>query len=479
MNHKLALTGSLLMALAVPAAVLATSPSPTALPPDRASGSPAAVTSPAELLWTATGDGDGMNFPASIVLDPQGRLWVADAGNSRFAIFTPDGTFVEYWGSKGKGDGQFNLTYASGNPNGSIAFEPDGSFFVLDAANRRVQHFDKDRKFLNSWGGFGTGPGQYNDAIGIAIDSQGLVHLLDDGRDVVETYDQDGTVLGSFSPGLPGPNTADSLALDAQGNAYVSACCSAGNGVRKFDPKGTLVTTIGAGSSGPGRFADSPVGMAIDSAGRLFVTDGPTGSADKVLVFDADGSYLSSFASPGSGPGQIGFAWGVALDGQGNVYVVDAGGNRLEKFRLLPPLAPSASASAAASPAALLPEGRYATAPLTQAMIRAAVTAAGYDPGPVQSTPKSTVFTLSFDSGRLRVYGSDDGGPIQLGWDGTYEVVDDHTLAAHDAISNITYDFKLNGDVLTMRMVSDSLQDPGELSAQAGIYDTAPFTRLP
>ncbi len=51
--------------------------------------------------------------------------------------------------------------------------------------------------------------------------------------------------------------------------------------------------------------------------------------------------------------------------------------------------------------------------------------AAGYDPDQWATTAKSTVFTLSFDSGRLTAYGADDGGVIYHLWDGTYHVVDD------------------------------------------------------
>ena len=322
-------------------------PSPVATVPSASvTSSPFAGAAPVEFLWSAAGGAEGMDFPSSVAFDPEGRLWVADTGHGRFAIFTSDGTFVEYWGEPGKGDGQFNLQQSNGNPNGGIAFAPDGSFYILDVGNRRVQHFDRDRQFLGSWGGFGTGPGQYNDAIGIAVDDKGVVHVLDDGRDVVETYDMDGKVLGSFSPHV-GRDGANSLALDGQGNIYVSACCDAGNEVRKFDAGGTLLTTIGSSGTGPGRYEDQPTGMAIDAAGRLFVTQGPTGSDDRVLMFDADGSFLASFGSPGSGPGQIGFAWGVALDGQGNVYVadagavVDAGPNEVHKFRLLPPFVPA------------------------------------------------------------------------------------------------------------------------------------------
>lgn len=442
---------------------------PSGETPSAAPGSPAAVVaSSAEFLWSATGGADGMNFPASLAFDPEGRVWVADTANGRFAIFMPDGTFVEYWGTKGKGDGEFNLQQPNGNPNGQVAFAPDGSFYVLDAGNRRVQHFGRDRTFLGSWGGFGTDPGQYNDLIGIAVDAQGMVHVLDDGRDVVETYDPDGKVLGSFSPHLAGPNSANSMTLDPQGNVYISACCAAGNRIIKFDPNGTVSSTIGA--------AGQPNAMTVDGDGRLFVTGGSTPSDNQVLVFDTDGTLLASFGSPGSGLGQLGFAWGVILDGEGNVYVADADPSRLEKFRLIPPFGPG---SAGPSPAALVPEGRYATAPVTPDQIRSAITAAGYDATQWETTAKSSVFTLDFDSGRLHIYMSDDGGPVQVGWNGTYEVVDQHTLVARDDISTITYDYSLVGDVLTLRMVSDTLQDPGELAAQSGIYDTAPFTRLP
>ncbi len=205
-----------------------------------------------------------------------------------------------------------------------------------------MQHFDKGRAFLGAWGGFGLAPGEYSNPIGLAVDARGLVYVLDDVRDVVETYDAEGHVLGSYDAHpdtASGFNTANSLALDTLGAAYISDCCSAGNQVKKLDPSGSLVATIGSEGTGPGQFSDQPGSMAIDPDGRLFVTQGPTGSGDKVLVFDADGTFLSSFGEPGAGDGQVGFATGVILDGQGNLYVADAGGNRVQKYRLLAPLA--------------------------------------------------------------------------------------------------------------------------------------------
>src|SRR5262245_26647362 len=118
----------------VGATILATLVSATASAQSPGSTSPAAL-SIAD-AWTATGGPDGMAFPNDMAIDPDGRLWVADTGNDRFTILEPDGTFVETWGSRGSGDGEFRLERANGDGYGAIEFAPDGSFYVLDVGNR-------------------------------------------------------------------------------------------------------------------------------------------------------------------------------------------------------------------------------------------------------------------------------------------------------------------------------------------------------
>jgi hypothetical protein len=314
-----------------------------------AGGAPTTVASPAEYLWSATGPADDpMSFSRSsyatgsgpIAIDPTCRIWVADTANDRFAIFDQSGAFVEYWQPADDAAGKFDLANAYGDGLGTVAFAPDGSFYVLDQGNNRVQHFDKNRKHLGSWNGSGTDAGRFKDAGGLAVDAKGVVYVLDDARDVVETYDKDGHVLTSFSPHLPGALTTNGMKLDAQGDIYVVACCEAGNEVRKFDPQGRLLAKIGSiGGAGVTQIA----GVAIDAAGRVYtLPSGPGASGDVVHVFDKDGNPVASFGSTGSGDGQFGPGWvfGIALDGQGNVYLTDPGKNRLEKFRLLPPIAP-------------------------------------------------------------------------------------------------------------------------------------------
>ena len=320
-----------------PSSSAATSTSSTTSPSSGASQSPA------DLIWTATTP-KGDLIPTGIVADPSGRLWVADPYHDRFAIFTTDGTFVEFWGGPGKGPGEFDLTRTNGDGYGAIAFEPDGSFFVLDAGNLRVQKFDAQRTFVKTWGGFGSEPNQYQDPVGIAVGPDGRLHVLDDVRGVVETYDPEGKVLGSFdafkSNGGGAFNGANSLAVDAAGNLYVSAVDP--NEVRRFDPNGKLTLTYGAPGSGAGAFADQAGSMSIDGAGRLYVTQGGHGRGDHlgVLVFSPDGRYLGGWGSVGSADGQTTFPTGILVDDRGDVYVGDAGSlpefggeSRIQKFR--------------------------------------------------------------------------------------------------------------------------------------------------
>ena len=279
-----------------------------------------------------------MGSGGPIDVDPEGRVWVADTAHDRFAIFDSAGAFIEYWGSVGSSDGRFHLRLTSGSPFGAVAFAPDGTFYVLDAGNHRVQQFDRERHFVRSWKVFRAGGTLFQQPSGIATGADGTVYVLRDGGDVVERYDSDGVVLGSFSLGLSEVGSTTGMAVDAQGDVYVAICCRVADEIRKYDPTGVQVATIGHHD---GITAEQWSAIRVASDGRLFATRGPFATHDKVYVFDTDGAPLTSFGAPGSSDGQ--FAWGypsgIALTDD-SVYLTDVGAQRLEKFKLLPPLAP-------------------------------------------------------------------------------------------------------------------------------------------
>ncbi|RDJ93000.1 hypothetical protein B4Q13_24965, partial [Lacticaseibacillus rhamnosus] len=99
-------------------------------------------------------------------------------------------------------------------PTHKPAFAPDGVFYVLDAGNHRVQEFDRDRRFVRAWSVFRTGDTLFQEPTGIATGASGIVYVLRDGGDIVERYDSEGVVLGSFSLGLSEVNSTTGMAVD-------------------------------------------------------------------------------------------------------------------------------------------------------------------------------------------------------------------------------------------------------------------------
>ncbi len=264
--------------------------------PSTAAATPAARSA----TWTRPSPGrptppDGA-IPWGLTQAPDGRFWAAEGFDDRFAIYTADGEFVERWGASGSAAGEFKLQRSNGDPYGMVEFAPDGSFYVLDPGNRRVQHFDADRQFIEMWGGFGSDPGQFNDPISLAVDDEGVVYVLDDVRGVIEWYDPHGAVLGSvpaFPPEIRSNDGANQLALGPDGHFFVSVVRP--NVVAELDRDGTLVRFYGAAGE-PGAFNEQPNRVAFDSADRVYVTQGPRrGDAPGLLVFEADGTYLGGF----------------------------------------------------------------------------------------------------------------------------------------------------------------------------------------
>ena len=80
--------------------------------------------------------------------------------------------FVNKWGFFGGGNGQFIFPQSG-------AVDSSGSVYVADTVNHRIQEFRADGTFVGTWGGFGGGDGQFNDPRGVAVDEEGNVYVAD------------------------------------------------------------------------------------------------------------------------------------------------------------------------------------------------------------------------------------------------------------------------------------------------------------
>jgi hypothetical protein len=178
--------------------------------------SPAADLPQLELLWQAGGPEPETPGTMAMDIDPvTGDIWVAVAHDDKFWIMSPDGEYKETWGETGSGPGQFRFEDpAQADPwaSGAIAFAPDGSFYVGDLGNYRIQHFDAERNYVGEWGTFGHGDGQFSQIVYVDTDGE-TVFVGDCDRWDTQAFDADGSFLRSFGGDMAycAPN------LDGQG----------------------------------------------------------------------------------------------------------------------------------------------------------------------------------------------------------------------------------------------------------------------
>lgn len=116
---------------------------------------------------TLTTPGD-FSKPTNIAIDDEGSIYVTDTLNNRVEVFDADGKFVREFGKAGDAPGDF------ARPKG-IAIDSDGHVWVADAMLSRIQIFTKQGKFLLAFGSFGPLPGEFQALTGLAIDKNNRV----------------------------------------------------------------------------------------------------------------------------------------------------------------------------------------------------------------------------------------------------------------------------------------------------------------
>jgi predicted membrane-bound mannosyltransferase/DNA-binding beta-propeller fold protein YncE len=278
-----------------------------------------------------------LNAPRGMAFAADGSFFVADSRNNRVVHLSPTGKLLGEWGTFGDGLNTPNPMGTFNEPWG-VAVAPDGTVYVSDTWNHRVQRFTATGKAIGMWGVYGQGetPDAFWGPRGLAVDKQGHVYVADTGNKRIVVFDANGTFITQFGTAGLDPGQFDEpvgVAVAPDGTVYVTDTWN--QRIQAFSPSQDgmffvpfLQWDVNAWF---GQSLENKPLIAVNAAGHVFVTD-PEGF--RILEFDANGKFVRTWGDYGIGPSEIGLAGGVAVDAEGRVWVADAGNQRLMRFTL-------------------------------------------------------------------------------------------------------------------------------------------------
>lgn len=316
--------------------------------------------------------------PESVAVGADGRIYVSDTGNNRIQVFTEEGILLFSFGRYGKEPGLLS------HPT-RIAVDQSDNVFVLDRNNERMQKFDSAAKFVKEYallgndftadqygflyvldgkngkvieqsgegfimgrfGSLGTGVGQMRKAEGIAITPDGVLIVLDTGNNRIHRVE-----LTNKLKVKPLPlNLRTKMSVSGPSRAWpYSASVLAPHGDDLYawlpkemqfvliDEKGKEKKRFGSSKGKGGEVTRGVGGMAAMKSGKvegLYVTDQPN---HRLQQFALDGKWKSNvgesqgFFDSKKREGRMKNPHGVAINGQGVVYVADTGNQRIDAF---------------------------------------------------------------------------------------------------------------------------------------------------
>ena len=301
-----------------------------------------------------------------VAVDAAGNLYIADTSSNRIRKVTPGGTITTVAGNGGavySGDGG-PATAASLNWPSGLAVDAAGNLYIADNHNHRIRKATAGGTITTAAGngqqGYSGDGGpataaSLNSPYAVAVDSAGNLYIVDSNNNRIRKVASDGTITTAAGNGQQGysgdggPATAASLgspggvAVDSAGNLYIAD--SSNLRIRKVTSGGTITTLAGngaqgySGDGGPATAASlwGPSCVAVDAAGNLYFADTWNSRIRKVAlggtITTVAGNGRMAYSGDGGPPtaAALNLPQGVAVDAASNLYISDYFNYRIRK----------------------------------------------------------------------------------------------------------------------------------------------------
>jgi len=253
------------------------------------------------------------------------RIYVLDGMNGRVVVFGTKGEHLFSFAGRGSEPGKLHMAVGIGTA-------PDGRVFVADTGNHRIQVFSPDGGFVRT---FRLKTGSKADPTDVLPSAfQDFCYVSDNDNHEIQVYDgRDGRFL--FAWGKRGTLRGEfrypaTLAMDVSHHVYVVDVMNAR--LQSFDSQGKHGWEVAAWGIGPsGLFR--PKGVAVDAEGRILVSDSYMGW---VKVFRGSGEFEGVVGNPEGEPRKFRTPASIATDGLGRICIVETRANRVSVLRWAP-----------------------------------------------------------------------------------------------------------------------------------------------
>jgi DNA-binding beta-propeller fold protein YncE len=264
--------------------------------------------------WLQLPKGFKFDLVTAVATDKDDNLFIFHRGSRPVAIFDKNGKFLRSWGRD-------EVETAHG-----LRIDHEGNVWTTDLDRHQVIKHDPNGKVLLTLGkayNSGTTPATFDSPADVAIAPNGDIYVADGyGNSRVVKFNKEGKYLKEWGKPGKGPGEFDlvhAIVLDAKGRVYVGD--RENDRIQVFDADGKFLEQW--------RGIGAPFGLFLQGGQRLLVADG---RGDLVRLLDLSGKVLGRFGQKGKGPGQFLLAHGICADSRGVVYVTEADGDRVQKF---------------------------------------------------------------------------------------------------------------------------------------------------